>query len=160
MASDDTKHLDDISLNTDLDGLDEDAEDSGAASEVGAERISAGEEFTDEDNVGPRGASRPVLTARMLARKAEFERERDEILNGVPKSARDRFGQLYFCKFGGYYGPAVVMNPFKVAPGGVRDLWLSMFENVSASSENVPAHFYVCMIVFCLLSSSLMDLQH
>lgn len=132
MAADDTDRLDDISLN--MEGLEDDDEEE--TSPVGDAAAGKDDDLADDGSDVKRPA-RPVLTERMLARKADFERERDEILGRVPKHAKDRFGKIYMAKFGKYYGPVLVMNPYRVPPGQVRDTWLSMFHKVSASSGRV-----------------------
>ena len=64
-------------------------------------------------------------------KKKEFERRRDEILSCVPEEVKARFGEIYFSTFGKFVGPVLIMNPYKVAPGLLRDQWLTMFHNVS-----------------------------
>ena len=64
-------------------------------------------------------------------KKEKFERERDEILSGVPAEVKARFGGMYFATFGKLVGPVLVMNPYSVEPGPLRDQWITMFHNVS-----------------------------
>lgn len=130
---DNNKHLDEISLNMDIDGSEEGDKNDGTAEGNHQESVPENESASNDSQVVQ--SDRPVLTARMLEKKAEFERERDEVLNDVPQSAKERFGGVYFSRFGGYYGPVLVMNPYRVAPGPVRNEWLEMFHKVSASSQ-------------------------
>lgn len=64
-------------------------------------------------------------------KKKEFERKRDEILSGVPEEVKSKFGEIYFSSFGKIVGPALIMSPYMVEPGPLRDQWLSMYHNVS-----------------------------
>ncbi|MGK3738461.1 MAG: hypothetical protein ACI90V_005308 [Bacillariaceae sp.] len=64
-------------------------------------------------------------------RKKEFERNRDDILSRVPAKAKKRFGEICFGSFAKFTGPVLVMSPYSVAPGPLRDNWLEMFKNVS-----------------------------
>lgn len=63
-------------------------------------------------------------------RRKGFEKARDLILEEVPVDVKDRFGKIYFGKWGKQVLPCLVMNPYSVPPGGVRDLWLEMYEKV------------------------------
>lgn len=62
-------------------------------------------------------------------KKRDFERRRDEILSCVPAEVKARFGEIYFSTFGKFVGPVLIMNPYKVEPGPLRDQWLTMFRN-------------------------------
>lgn len=64
-------------------------------------------------------------------KKKEFERNRDDILSRVPDKVKARFGEIYFSTFGKFTGPVLVMNPYSVAPGLLRENWFTMFNNVS-----------------------------
>ena len=64
-------------------------------------------------------------------KKKEFDRQRDEILSCVPEEVKSRFGEIYFSTFGKFVGPVLILNPYKVEPGPLRNQWLSMFRNVS-----------------------------
>jgi hypothetical protein len=69
---------------------------------------------------------------KLQARKALFEKERDEILSDIPYSVQDRFGQIFFTKWGTNFMPCLALNPFSVPPGPVRDMWYEMYEKVSS----------------------------
>ena len=64
-------------------------------------------------------------------KKKEFERERDEILSCVPEEVQNKFGEIFFSTFGKFVGPVLIMDPYKVEPGPLRDHWLTMFHSVS-----------------------------
>ena len=63
--------------------------------------------------------------------KKEFERNREDIISRVPGKAKERFGEICFGSFAKFTGPVLVMSPYSVAPGPLRDNWLEMFKNVS-----------------------------
>jgi len=62
-------------------------------------------------------------------KKKAFESRRDEVLSRVPEEVKSRFGEIYFSNFGKFVGPVLVMNPYKVEPGPLREQWLTMFRN-------------------------------
>jgi hypothetical protein len=64
-------------------------------------------------------------------RKKEFEINREDIISRVPGKAKKRFGEICFGSFAKFTGPVLVMSPYSVAPGPLRDNWLEMFKNVS-----------------------------
>jgi hypothetical protein len=64
-------------------------------------------------------------------KKKKFERQRDEILSCVPAEVKARFGEMYFATFGKFIGPVLILNPYSVEPGPLRDQWIAMFRNVS-----------------------------
>ena len=68
--------------------------------------------------------------AKVEAKKELFEKERDEILKELPDSLKNRFGQIFFTKWSKDTLPVLVMSPFSVAPGPVRNMWYDMFEKV------------------------------
>eukprot|EP00339_Tiarina_fusa_P000689 CAMPEP_0117006428 /NCGR_PEP_ID=MMETSP0472-20121206/6659_1 /TAXON_ID=693140 ORGANISM="Tiarina fusus, Strain LIS" /NCGR_SAMPLE_ID=MMETSP0472 /ASSEMBLY_ACC=CAM_ASM_000603 /LENGTH=939 /DNA_ID=CAMNT_0004707889 /DNA_START=241 /DNA_END=3060 /DNA_ORIENTATION=- len=88
----------------------------------------------DTHNNSGTAVSRP-LTEKERLQKGIFERERDEILRDIPEEVKARFGQIMFSKWSNSYLPVLVMNPFKVPPGGVRDLWYSMHDKVKSAGR-------------------------
>lgn len=68
-------------------------------------------------------------------KKKVFEKKRDKILSGVPEEVKERFGKIYFSTFGKFLGPVLIMNPFKVEPGLLRDQWIAMFRNCQKSGR-------------------------
>eukprot|EP00531_Pseudo-nitzschia_arenysensis_P006158 CAMPEP_0116125096 /NCGR_PEP_ID=MMETSP0329-20121206/5629_1 /TAXON_ID=697910 /ORGANISM="Pseudo-nitzschia arenysensis, Strain B593" /LENGTH=848 /DNA_ID=CAMNT_0003619115 /DNA_START=184 /DNA_END=2726 /DNA_ORIENTATION=- len=68
-------------------------------------------------------------------KKKEFERKRDEILACVPEEIKAKFGGIYFSSFGKFVGPVLIMNPYKVEPGPLRNQWLTMFRNCQKSGR-------------------------
>eukprot|EP00536_Pseudo-nitzschia_multiseries_P001991 jgi/Psemu1/317764/estExt_fgenesh1_pm.C_260032 len=77
----------------------------------------------------------PVPVQINEKKKRAFERRRDEILSGVPEEVKARFGKIYFSTFGKFVGPVLIMNPFKVEPGLLRDQWIHMFHNCQKSGR-------------------------
>jgi hypothetical protein len=75
-------------------------------------------------------------------KKKQFESRRDEILSCVPEEVKSRFGEIYFSNFGKFVGPVLVMNPYKVEPGPLREQWMTMFRNVSTIEHNVMLCVY------------------
>ena len=64
----------------------------------------------------------------LLQSKVEFEAERDATLERLPSDVKDLFGQVCLAKWGKETLPALVLNPYSVAPGPVRDEWLEHFK--------------------------------
>ena len=77
--------------------------------------------------------------AEVDAKKERFEKERYEILKELPGSLKDRFGQIFFAKWSGTTLPVLVLNPFSVAPGQVRNMWHVMFEKVCILLSRTPS---------------------
>ena len=75
------------------------------------------------------------LDTRLAAKKRLFEEARDEILVGVPDDVKARFGQIYFSKWGKFNLPVLVMSPYSVPPGEVRDTWLKMYYKTSSQGR-------------------------
>jgi len=68
-------------------------------------------------------------------RKKEFERQKEEILSQVPPEVKARFGEIYFSTFGKFIGPVLVMDPYKVEPGPIRDQWVEMFHKCQKAGK-------------------------
>ena len=75
----------------------------------------------------------PAQIERRKEKKELFEKERDEILDEIPASVKERFGQIYFSKWGGNFLPCLALSPFSVPPGPVRDMWYTMYDKVGSS---------------------------
>lgn len=71
----------------------------------------------------------------MEEKKRQFEEARDLILKDVPKEVKDRFGEIFFTKWGTQTLPCLAMNPYSVPPGNVRDTWLDMYDKVKAANR-------------------------
>jgi hypothetical protein len=89
-----------------------------------------GEEEEDEDEEND---SRVVVDPRQ---KRLFEQEKEEIMRTVPKAVKNRFGQIVFATFGSYIGPVLILDPYRISPGPVRDQWLKMYHKVSLPKSN------------------------
>jgi len=72
-----------------------------------------------------------ILKNAQQEAKESFEDERDDILSQLSPKVRKLFGQIGFAKFGKAWYGALVLNPYDVPPGAVRNKWLDMFEKVS-----------------------------
>lgn len=70
------------------------------------------------------------LEKNLDEKRKAFEKARDLILDEVPGHYKARFGQIYFAKWGKQTLPCLALSPYSVPPGGVRDNWLNMFDNV------------------------------
>lgn len=75
-------------------------------------------------------AAKKMLDTNLERKKRIFEEARDMIMADVPDSTKESFGQIYFSKWGKQFLPCLVMNPYSVPPGGVRDMWLDMYDKV------------------------------
>ena len=125
-ADDDAVDLDERSFNLDsVDIVDDDV--VGVHNELICEdRV--GVDVKVEVNVDGNNIPPPPIDKE---KKKEFDRQRDEILSCVPEEVKSRFGEIYFSTFGKFVGPVLILNPYKVEPGPLRNQWLSMFRNVS-----------------------------
>jgi hypothetical protein len=93
----------------------------------------------DPDDDGEESDSGPPLTKREEARlrrriekaKIVFEKERTDIIKRIPKNVKNDFRKLGFAKWGTDVLPCMQLGPYDVGPGGVRDQWMKMFNNVS-----------------------------
>jgi hypothetical protein len=83
-----------------------------------------------EDEGEPDPPVRMPPLKKLQARKAFFEKERDEILSDIPDSVQDRFGQIFFTKWGTNFMPCLAVSPFSVPPGPVRYEMYEMYEKV------------------------------
>jgi hypothetical protein len=68
--------------------------------------------------------------------KQVFEQQKEEIMRTVPNAVKQRFGEIVFATFGSYIGPVLVLNPYHVSPGPVRDQWFKMYAKVSNSPQH------------------------
>lgn len=49
----------------------------------------------------------------------------------TPQYLKEFYGQVCFARFGKAWWPVLVLNPYAVPPGAVRNQWTEMFERVS-----------------------------
>lgn len=63
--------------------------------------------------------------------RREFEEERDSILDQVPSYNKKMFNQVGWAKWSKSMLPAMILSPYSVPPGDIRDQWMKMFQNVS-----------------------------
>ena len=71
------------------------------------------------------------LERRLKLAREMFEETRKEVIARIPQDVKDDFRQIGFSKWGKEYLPIMQVGPYDVGPGGVRDQWMVMFENVS-----------------------------
>jgi hypothetical protein len=76
--------------------------------------------------------SKQIFQDDMARAKKEFEEERDRTLKSIPKSYKSMFGQIGFVKWGKVDYPVLILNPYNISPGPVRNQWLSMYKKVRA----------------------------
>lgn len=63
--------------------------------------------------------------------KVEFEEFRHACLSKLPMTYKQMFGEIGFTKFNKVTTPCLILNPFDVPPGVVRQKWIDMFIKVS-----------------------------
>lgn len=71
-------------------------------------------------------------------KKKEFDREKRSVLDQLPQSYRNRFGEVGFGRFGKKYYPAMILGPYDVpsgAPSFLRETWMGAFEKVLRRSR-------------------------
>ena len=61
-----------------------------------------------------------------------FEREKRRVLASLPKQVKDEFKEMGFVKWEGKSQCVLILGPYDVCPGEVRELWMKMYKEVSA----------------------------
>ncbi len=80
---------------------------------------------------------KPAVSKELLERKRnevkkEFEAKKADILEQIPEVYKQRFRQIGFSMWSkSVIYPILILSPFDVPPGPVRQQWMKMFENVS-----------------------------
>jgi len=72
----------------------------------------------------------------LIEAKKRFESEKQQILEKIPEKIKKDFRKIGFTKWGKQMLPVIELSPFDVEPGGVRDQWISMFENCLKTKRN------------------------
>merc|ERR1712232_564496 len=62
--------------------------------------------------------------------KNEFERKKKEVLKNIPLDVKNLFQEVGFAKWQKNFLPVLVLSPYSVPPGAVREQWLKMYEKV------------------------------
>ncbi len=62
--------------------------------------------------------------------KALFEEERAKVLEQIPDECKKEFRTLGFGKWSKHYLPVMVLGPYDVPPGPLRDQWMKNFDKV------------------------------
>ena len=52
-------------------------------------------------------------------------------LSFIPRDVYNRFGTICFASYSKFLVPVLILSPYSVAPGVLRDNWFNMFHNVS-----------------------------
>ena len=88
----------------------------------------------------------PAAAASLIEKKELFEKEKQEFLDQIPNSVKERYGQMYFGKWSAKYLPVLVMDPYKLepGPGSTREQYIAMFEKVSSIFywQHKKKHFF------------------
>ena len=116
--------------------------------DIGEDDVGVHNELVAEDHVGldvEVGMDSLPFPPIDEEKKKEFEKKRDEILSGVPEHVKSKFGEICFSSFGKIVGPVLIMSPYMVEPGPLRDQWLSMYRNVS----NIRDWRICCVSLWC-----------
>ena len=71
-----------------------------------------------------------VLQDGKTLAKREFEAYKAGILKSTPADYKIMFGQIGFTKWNKILIPVLILNPFHVPPGNVRQKWLDMHQKV------------------------------
>lgn len=112
-----------------------------AAASPAAENQSEQQQNSNED-------SDEKMTKKQKEEKEIFEAEREEILKEIPDDVKSKFGQIMFSRWSKETFPVLVMSPFQVAPGRVRDLWYTMYDKVSSYPSRFAFIKYVTRSCF------------
>jgi len=78
------------------------------------------------------------------AARKEFEKEVAAVMAQVPKRNQELFQQVGFGKWGKGFLPAMVVSPYSVPPGDIRDQWMKMYQNVRSSGV---AYLFFCLFL-------------
>jgi hypothetical protein len=71
------------------------------------------------------------LRRHQLDAKIEFDENKKNILDSIPKAYKENFGQIGFGKWAKKWLPVLIRSPYDVGPGTVRRQWFAMYEKVS-----------------------------
>ena len=71
--------------------------------------------------------------------RMQFENDRDELLASLPSSYSEKFKEIGFAKWAGSVIPVLVLSPYDVPPGKVRNDWMKGYENVSCGYWSFPS---------------------
>ena len=62
--------------------------------------------------------------------KGHFDADRDAVLDMLPPFFKTVFNQIGFGRWGTKHFPVLVLSPYSIPPGDVRELWLQKFDIV------------------------------
>jgi hypothetical protein len=122
--------------------------------------------FTDNDDAD---VEYERLVAKKEARRQKFEQEKRSILDQLPASYLETFGEVGFGKFGAKYFPVMILGPYDVPsgpPSNLRDKWTAAFETVCAvldekaiptsAGSGAPLLLTMCSLSSCTPHSPLL----
>ena len=69
--------------------------------------------------------------------KKEFEETKKQILDDIPESYKAGFREIGFVKWQKDWLPVLVVSPFDIPQGPVRDTWIQMYERVSSAKSTL-----------------------
>jgi hypothetical protein len=84
---------------------------------------SSGEPLQEEDPADK-------LRRHQLDAKIEFDKNKKNILDSIPKAYKEKFGQIGFGRWAKKWVPVLIRSPYDVRPGTTRRQWLAMYEKV------------------------------
>ena len=117
--------------------LEESAVDNGHQSEEPEVKTESADTVVEKERIEPPdqaiGEIDVDLSAKQLKMKEEFEKTKKEVLDSLPDEVKSKFGQQYFSKWAKSHLPCLVLSPYSVPPGSVRDMWFDMYEKVCAT---------------------------
>jgi hypothetical protein len=90
-------------------------------------------------------------------KKRLFEEKKEEIMRTVPKAVKKRFGEIVFATFGSFIGPVLILDPYRISPGPVRNQWLKMYQKVS-QSKRIFLHCLLTLTRVCMLDDNVLPL--
>lgn len=91
-----------------------------------------------------------VLQEGKALAKKEFEADRAEILKSTPAEYKKMFGQIGFTKWNKVLIPVLILNPYHVPPGNVRQQWLDMHQKVRDTYVATYGRVFHCHVLFFL----------
>lgn len=95
-------------------------------------RSSTGQRKQLENNKRIRSYISSTENERIAAElKADFEAEKEKIINSIDNSYKELFGKIAFCRSKkDPFRPVLILSPYSVPPS-LRENWLTMFKTVS-----------------------------
>ena len=121
----------------DDDGDDDDDDDDKAFATAFAQLAAVGvDDHAGEGTVTYTGKANSdnntlLLSEQQWKDKIIFDEHKENVLNDIPEEIKSKFGQIMFSKWSDKYLPVLVLSPFSIPPGKLRDMWYAMYNKVS-----------------------------